>query len=52
MQELELDLSRLEELTRCPICFDVCRDTRTVMVCLHRFCGNCIEASLRQNKNE
>jgi len=47
-----LDRETILLYTRCPICYDICRDTKTVMACLHRFCALCIEASLRINKTE
>jgi hypothetical protein len=39
------------ELT-CPICLGIIRQTEVVMECLHRFCGDCIQRSLRVGKNE
>jgi len=36
----------------CPICLDALTDTRTNPECLHRFCGDCINESLRRCNNE
>jgi len=36
----------------CPICLETCTDTRTNPECLHRFCGDCINESLRRCNNE
>jgi len=32
---------------QCPICLGIIRKTRTVMECLHRFCRECIDKSMR-----
>ena len=31
----------------CPVCLGILRNTMTVMECLHRFCSECINKSLR-----
>eukprot|EP00466_Bigelowiella_natans_P014995 jgi/Bigna1/33410/e_gw1.2.209.1 len=36
----------------CPVCLGILRDTMTVMNCLHRFCAECIELSLRMGRKE
>lgn len=37
---------------KCPICLEIISDTMIVMECLHRFCKECIERSLRLVKHE
>ncbi|KAF8715898.1 hypothetical protein HU200_026858 [Digitaria exilis] len=37
---------------QCPICLGIIRKTRTVMECLHRFCRDCIDKSMRLGNNE
>ncbi|CAN6359607.1 unnamed protein product [Urochloa humidicola] len=37
---------------QCPICLGILRKTRTVMECLHRFCRDCIDKSMRLGNNE
>ncbi|XP_007025571.2 PREDICTED: putative E3 ubiquitin-protein ligase RING1a [Theobroma cacao] len=37
---------------QCPICLGIIRKTRTVMECLHRFCRECIDKSMRMGNNE
>ncbi|XP_017435014.1 putative E3 ubiquitin-protein ligase RING1a [Vigna angularis] len=49
---MEIDLSDISEDLQCPICLGVIRKTKIVMECLHRFCGECIEKSIRLCKNE
>ncbi|XP_074587783.1 putative E3 ubiquitin-protein ligase RING1a [Curcuma longa] len=42
----------VREIVRCPICLGIIRKTRTVMECLHRFCRECIDKSMRLGNNE
>ena len=44
---VKLRLSDLREHVRCIICRDIIRETRTISVCMHRFCKECIESWLR-----
>ncbi|XP_057455527.1 putative E3 ubiquitin-protein ligase RING1a [Lotus japonicus] len=37
---------------QCPICLGIIKKTRTVMECLHRFCRECIDKSMRLGNNE
>ncbi|XP_027172737.1 putative E3 ubiquitin-protein ligase RING1a [Coffea eugenioides] len=37
---------------QCPICLGIIKKTRTVMGCLHRFCQECIDKSMRIGNNE
>lgn len=37
---------------RCPICLSYMKKTYIVMECLHRFCGDCIQKSLRMGMKE
>lgn len=51
----EFVLVRLAEIRKevqCPICLGIIRKTRTVMECLHRFCRECIDKSMRLGNNE
>jgi E3 ubiquitin-protein ligase RNF1/2 len=40
-----------QELT-CPVCLGIMQETKVVIQCMHRFCGECIEKCLRQGKAE
>ncbi|KAJ6893545.1 hypothetical protein NC652_027555 [Populus alba x Populus x berolinensis] len=40
-------LSEIRKEVQCPICLGIIRKTRTVMECLHRFCRECIDKSMR-----
>lgn len=40
-------LSDVRKEVQCPICLGIIRKTRTVMECLHRFCRECIDKSMR-----
>ncbi|KAL4517316.1 hypothetical protein Ndes2526B_g00537 [Nannochloris sp. 'desiccata'] len=42
-------LNDIADLARCPVCRGILKDTRTISVCMHRFCRTCIEAWLRTN---
>ncbi|XP_010909416.1 putative E3 ubiquitin-protein ligase RING1a isoform X2 [Elaeis guineensis] len=45
-------LMDLRKEVQCPICLGIIRKTRTVMECLHRFCRECIDKSMRLGNNE
>ncbi|MCE3052408.1 hypothetical protein HAX54_052543 [Datura stramonium] len=45
-------LSEIRKEVQCPICLGIIRKTRTVMECLHRFCRECIDKSMRMGNNE
>ncbi|XP_024529869.1 putative E3 ubiquitin-protein ligase RING1a [Selaginella moellendorffii] len=45
-------LSEIRKEMQCPICLGIIRKTRTVMECLHRFCRECIDKSMRLGNNE
>lgn len=49
---IQRSLKALNAEFRCAICLDYIRSTRTVVECLHRFCEDCIERSLRMGRNE
>ncbi|KAG8086004.1 hypothetical protein GUJ93_ZPchr0010g8788 [Zizania palustris] len=40
-------LMDIRKEVQCPICLGIIRKTRTVMECLHRFCRDCIDKSMR-----
>eukprot|EP00195_Chlamydomonas_chlamydogama_P012552 CAMPEP_0202916206 /NCGR_PEP_ID=MMETSP1392-20130828/67962_1 /ASSEMBLY_ACC=CAM_ASM_000868 /TAXON_ID=225041 /ORGANISM="Chlamydomonas chlamydogama, Strain SAG 11-48b" /LENGTH=386 /DNA_ID=CAMNT_0049608543 /DNA_START=24 /DNA_END=1181 /DNA_ORIENTATION=+ len=42
-----IQLSALEDETRCPICYGKIRNARVSSVCLHRYCASCIDHCLR-----
>lgn len=55
MNDEEFILVRLSDIRKevqCPICLGIIRKTRTVMECLHRFCRECIDKSMRLGNNE
>ncbi len=49
--EIQISLNKLERIFdnefKCPICLDTIESTSTVTACLHRFCSECIQKSLR-----
>ncbi|KAL8138172.1 hypothetical protein V2J09_004173 [Rumex salicifolius] len=45
-------LSDVRKEVQCPICLGIIRKTRTVMECLHRFCRECIDKSMRMGNKE
>lgn len=45
-------LTEIRKEVQCPICLGIIRKTRTVMECLHRFCRDCIDKSMRLGNNE
>jgi hypothetical protein len=34
---------KIKEVLYCPICFEMMKDPLNVKMCLHKFCGKCIE---------
>jgi E3 ubiquitin-protein ligase RNF1/2 len=49
---LIVHLSTLRTCVQCPICLGIIKKTRTVMGCMHRFCRECIDKSMRLGNNE
>ncbi|PSS10222.1 E3 ubiquitin-protein like [Actinidia chinensis var. chinensis] len=47
-----VELEDMRKEVQCPICLGIIRKTRTVMECLHRFCRECIDKSMRLGNNE
>ncbi|KAK6932594.1 hypothetical protein RJ641_002218, partial [Dillenia turbinata] len=47
-----VNLADIRKDVQCPICLGIIRKTRTVMECLHRFCRECIDKSMRLGNNE
>ncbi|XP_022738303.1 putative E3 ubiquitin-protein ligase RING1a isoform X2 [Durio zibethinus] len=47
-----VELSEIRKDVQCPICLGIIKKTRTVMECLHRFCRECIDKSMRLGNNE
>ncbi|PIN07391.1 putative E3 ubiquitin ligase [Handroanthus impetiginosus] len=45
-------LAEIRKEVQCPICLGIIRKTCTVMECLHRFCRECIDKSMRLGNNE
>ncbi|XP_024992783.1 putative E3 ubiquitin-protein ligase RING1a isoform X2 [Cynara cardunculus var. scolymus] len=45
-------LADVRKEVQCPICLGIIRKTRKVMECLHRFCRECIDKSMRLGNNE
>ncbi|CAM6024963.1 unnamed protein product [Sphagnum balticum] len=51
-QYISVCLPDIRKEMQCPICLGIIRKTRTVMECLHRFCRECIDKSMRLGNNE
>lgn len=51
-QVLERPLHMINAELTCPVCLGTMRNTMIVMECLHRFCGECIQKSLRIGRKE
>ncbi|XP_048327652.2 putative E3 ubiquitin-protein ligase RING1a isoform X2 [Ziziphus jujuba] len=49
---VSVELPDLRKDVQCPICLGIIKKTRTVMECLHRFCRECIDKSMRLGNNE
>ncbi|XP_057796241.1 putative E3 ubiquitin-protein ligase RING1a [Salvia miltiorrhiza] len=49
---ITVSLSELRSNVQCPICLGIVKKTRTVMGCLHRFCRECIDKSMRLGNKE
>uniref|UniRef100_A0A7N0ZUS5 RING-type domain-containing protein n=1 Tax=Kalanchoe fedtschenkoi TaxID=63787 RepID=A0A7N0ZUS5_KALFE len=49
---IDVNLPEIRKEVQCPICLGIIRKTRTVMECLHRFCRECIDKSMRLGNNE
>ncbi|KAK4770183.1 hypothetical protein SAY87_030715 [Trapa incisa] len=47
-----IDLTEIRKEVQCPICLGIIKKTRTVMECLHRFCRECIDKSMRLGNKE
>ncbi|XP_075670562.1 putative E3 ubiquitin-protein ligase RING1a isoform X1 [Castanea sativa] len=47
-----VQLTDIRKDVQCPICLGIIKKTRTVMECLHRFCRECIDKSMRMGNNE
>ncbi|KAF3607228.1 hypothetical protein DY000_02044304 [Brassica cretica] len=47
-----IDLEDIRTYVQCPICLGIIRKTRTFMECLHRFCQECIDKSMRFGNHE
>ncbi|KAL4019614.1 hypothetical protein IC575_018367 [Cucumis melo] len=49
---IAVKLSDIRKEVQCPICLGIIKKTRTVMECLHRFCRECIDKSMRLGNKE
>eukprot|EP01138_Halocafeteria_seosinensis_P008696 gb/GECG01008888.1/.p1 GENE.gb/GECG01008888.1/~~gb/GECG01008888.1/.p1 ORF type:complete len:538 (+),score=72.70 gb/GECG01008888.1/:1-1614(+) len=49
---VSLPTSQLNHFFECQICYSIINDTRCIKQCLHRFCQDCMEQSLRVLQNE
>ncbi|XP_038688663.1 putative E3 ubiquitin-protein ligase RING1b [Tripterygium wilfordii] len=49
---IEIKYADIREDVLCPICLGIIRKTKTMMECMHRFCGECIEKAMRLGNNE
>ncbi|XP_064971744.1 putative E3 ubiquitin-protein ligase RING1a isoform X2 [Musa acuminata AAA Group] len=52
LEFVPVKLADIRKEVQCPICLGIIRKTRTVMECLHRFCRECIDKSMRLGNNE
>ncbi|TVU46432.1 hypothetical protein EJB05_05969 [Eragrostis curvula] len=52
LEFVPVKLTDIRKEVQCPICLGIIRKTRTVMECLHRFCRECIDKSMRLGNNE
>ena len=46
---LALALEDYDDITKCAICHDILSQTKIAVTCMHRFCSECIEHTLRTN---
>jgi len=51
-QKVNVSLRSLNADLTCRVCLGIIRNCTTVMECLHRFCGECIEKSLRLGRKQ
>ncbi|VVA89862.1 unnamed protein product [Arabis nemorensis] len=51
-EDVDIKLGDIRRAVQCPICLGIIKKTRTVMECLHRFCRECIDKSMRLGNNE
>ncbi|CAH8358113.1 unnamed protein product [Eruca vesicaria subsp. sativa] len=49
---MDIDPGEIRKDVQCPICLGIIKKTRTVMECLHRFCRECIDKSMRLGNKE
>ncbi|CAN8311145.1 unnamed protein product [Cochlearia groenlandica] len=49
---MNIGLGDIRKDVQCPICLGIIKKTRTVMECLHRFCRECIDKSMRLGNKE
>ncbi|KAJ0252607.1 putative E3 ubiquitin-protein ligase RING1a [Hirschfeldia incana] len=49
---IDIDPAEIRKDVQCPICLGIIKKTRTVMECLHRFCRECIDKSMRLGNKE
>eukprot|EP00007_Cunea_sp_BSH-02190019_P001239 CAMPEP_0174238602 /NCGR_PEP_ID=MMETSP0417-20130205/11954_1 /TAXON_ID=242541 /ORGANISM="Mayorella sp, Strain BSH-02190019" /LENGTH=422 /DNA_ID=CAMNT_0015317459 /DNA_START=185 /DNA_END=1449 /DNA_ORIENTATION=- len=49
---VSVEVSRLNDLLKCPVCLDFTTDPVTTTNCLHRFCKDCVTTALRWGKKE
>ncbi|CAG9467088.1 unnamed protein product [Pedinophyceae sp. YPF-701] len=47
-----VDTAKIASETQCAICMEVIKKCKTIPTCMHRFCTECIESSLRLAKPE
>ena len=51
-RQVTLAVRTLNQELTCPVCLGIMQETKVVIQCMHRFCGECIEKCLRQGKAE
>ncbi|GMG98571.1 hypothetical protein Nepgr_000411 [Nepenthes gracilis] len=49
---VHINLQEIRKNVQCPICLGIIKKTRTMMECMHRFCRECIDKSMRLGNNE
>ncbi|XP_019193134.1 PREDICTED: putative E3 ubiquitin-protein ligase RING1a [Ipomoea nil] len=52
LDDLMESRTEIRDWLECPICLGIIKKTRTVVECMHRFCGDCIEHVMEKGMND